>query len=87
LEGAVAGLAALEEGGEGHQPGGDAGVLREAPFVAFSQLGKFFQGGEFLQIFESKVDQELAGGFVEEGVSRVVLVAGGGDELAFQQRV
>src|ERR1035438_10306642 len=32
------------EGGEGASAWGDAGVLREVPFVAFSQLGKFLEG-------------------------------------------
>src|SRR5450631_1597393 len=73
------------EGGEGASAWGDAGVRREVPFVAFSQFGKFLQGGKFLQVLEPKVNQELAGRFVEEGASGVVLVAGGGDELALQQ--
>src|SRR5450755_2243148 len=69
--------------GKARQPGGDAGARREVPFVAFPQLGKFLEGGEFPQILAPKVDQELAGGFVEASVSGVVLVAGGGDELTF----
>ena len=64
----------LAKGGEGALALGDAGGRREVPFVTFSQLGKFLQGGEFLQILEPKVDQELAGGFVEASVSGVVLV-------------
>ena len=71
------------EGGEGASAWGDAGARREVPFVAFPQLGKFLEGGEFPQILAPKVDRELAGGFVEASVSGVVLVAGGGDELAF----
>jgi hypothetical protein len=71
------------EGGEGASAWGDAGVLREVPFVAFSQLGKFLEGGKFLQVLAPKVDRELAGRFVEKGASGIVLVAGGGDELAF----
>ena len=71
------------EGGEGASACGDAGMRREVAFVAFSQLGKFLEGGEFLQVLEPKVNQELAGRFVEKGASGVVLVAGGGDELAF----
>src|ERR1035441_937068 len=82
-------LGALCEGGRGGGGGasacGDAGMRREVPFVAFSQLGKFLQGGKFLQVLEPKVNQELAGRFVEKGASGVVLVAGGGDELALQQ--
>jgi hypothetical protein len=44
-------------------------VLREVPFVAFPQLGKFLQGGELAPILEPKVDRELAGGFVEASVT------------------
>ena len=66
------------EGGEGASASGDAGLRREVPFVAFPQLGKFLEGGEFLQILEPKLDQKSAGGFVEEGVSGIVLVTGRG---------
>ena len=42
----------LPKGGEGALDWGDAGGRREVPFVAFSQLGKFLEGGEFLQVLD-----------------------------------
>jgi hypothetical protein len=44
------------EGWEGASAWGDAGMRREVPFVAFSQLGKFLQDGEFPQVLEPKVN-------------------------------
>ena len=42
------------EGEEGSSAWEDTGVRRKVPFVAFPQLGKFLEGGEYLYVLEPK---------------------------------
>jgi hypothetical protein len=48
-------------------------------------LFKFFDAGELVDVLEAEAEEEVFGGFVEDGAADDLLAAGGGDELAGEE--
>ena len=49
-------------------------------------LFKLLDAGELVDVLEAEAEEEVLGGFVEDGAADDLLAAGGGDELAGEQR-
>ncbi len=49
-------------------------------------LLELFDAGELVDVLEAEAQEEVFGGFVEDGAADDLLAAGGGDELAGEQR-
>ncbi len=49
-------------------------------------LFELFDAGELVDVFEAEAKEEVLGGFVEDRAADDLLAAGGGDELAGEQR-
>ena len=48
-------------------------------------LLKLFDAGELVDVLEAEAEEEVLGGFVEDGAADDLLAAGGGDEFAGEQ--
>ena len=49
-------------------------------------LFELFDAGELVDVLEAEAEEEVLGGFVEDGAADDLLAAGGGDELAGEER-